>query len=133
MLAWAVPAWCGTAQASFGVQIQLNNGGAKGLSSGDPNGVNSGGYCINEVLSGETNAVVTVVCNSNQFVSIEARPGNPFLGTHGGAYRFFLGTDTLPTRSVFSSDNAVWFSDYGTPTSMRIFFTDGMQELTIIY
>jgi hypothetical protein len=121
LLAWSVPAWCGTDQAAFTVQIRLDSGAV--------NVVDGDGYCINRLLSEQTNAVVTVVCNSNQFVSIRAQAGKPFPGTHGGAHLFFLGTDSSRSRSLANADNAVWRSGYGTTTSMRIFFSDDMKEL----
>ncbi len=121
MLAWAVPAWPATDQATFAVQIQLNGGSYPVL--------DSDGYCVNEVLSEQTNAIVTVVCNTNQFVSIRAQPGKPFLGTHGGAYLYSFGKDRQQTRRFLNDDNAAWLSGYGSSTSMRIFFTDDMREL----
>jgi hypothetical protein len=48
----------------------------------------SAGICISSTLSRQTNALVRVTCQGNQFVSIEPREGRPFVGTHGGAYRF---------------------------------------------
>jgi len=111
MLAWAVPAWSGAAQASFAVQIRLDNSS----------------YCVSQVISGPGNAVVTVVCDSDQFVSISTQPGKSFYDTRGGAY--FLWAEDPQKRNLMNSENAAWRSGYGTSTSMRIFFNDDLQEL----
>lgn len=113
MLTWAVPAWSGTAQASFAVQIQLDNSS----------------YCVSQVISGPGNAVVSVVCNSNQFVSINEQPGTSFYSNPSGVYYFPFLTDDPQKRNLMNSDGVAWRNGYGTSTSMRIFFTDELQEL----
>lgn len=50
-----------------------------------------GSICTSVAQSDATNAQVRVVCSTGQFVSIEPAPGRPFVGTHGGAYRYSFG------------------------------------------
>ncbi len=65
-------------------------------------------FCVSTSLSQVTNALVRVTCQGNQFVSIEPRAGRPFVGTHGGAYRF-----AFSQRSGFSGGNV----DFGQSVS----------------
>ncbi len=112
---WAAPADAGTINGSFSVQIQLRNP----LFSGAPVGVaGSGTYgsCTSQTLGKATNAIVTVTCADSQFVSIAPRPGAPFLGTHGGAYRFLF----EPGAPV-SSDDPLWHTGAGTIATLRIY------------
>jgi hypothetical protein len=46
------------------------------------------GICVSEPLSEQTHAVFEVTCSSGHFVSLSPQPGRPFVGTHGGAFRF---------------------------------------------
>ncbi len=110
MSAWVVPALAGTTQAAFAVQIQLSNPALSG-------------YCINQTLSQSTRAVVTVVCASNQFVSIEPQPGKSFLGTDGAAYRFMF----EPT-ALISADDPLWYIGAGTITAMHVSHGDGPEH-----
>jgi hypothetical protein len=116
LLAWifaaslASASTAATISGSFNVNIRLN----------EP----AGGTCISISLSQVTNALVRVTCQGNQFVSIEQREGRPFVGTHGGAYRF-----AFSQRSGFS-DGSVLFGQsvseleaaigQGTITSLRV-------------
>lgn len=110
MASWAVPACAATAQASFAVQIRLSA----------PVPV---GYCISQTLSQSTQAVVTVVCGSDQFVSMEPRPGNSFVGTDGGAYRFLFEPSALILR-----DDPLWYIGAGTITTMHVFHAEGQND-----
>ena len=85
------------------------------------------GICISSSLSQQTNAIVRVTCQGNQFVSIEARPGQAFVGTHGGAYRFalyrfgFSGTRPEQVDGYIGIRGAVddWIGT-GTITGLRV-------------
>lgn len=81
LAALASPASAGDIRGSFNVNITLN----------DPPAA-SQGVCISETLSAQTNAVVQVVCSSAQFVRIDPDPSKPFLGVHGGAFRYHFGS-----------------------------------------
>jgi hypothetical protein len=98
-------ALAGSAGASFAVHIRLD----------------SAGVCISEALSEETNALVNVTCNSGQFVSISPAANKPFVGTHGGAFRFYFDAqDRLAMApQVFP------YSGTGTITALRIYNADG--------
>jgi hypothetical protein len=66
----------GVANGSFSVNIRLNE--------------SASGICISSSQSQQTNAWVKVTCQGQQFVSIEPRAGQPFVGTHGGAHRMMV-------------------------------------------
>lgn len=59
-------------------------------SSPPPGPVPAVGICTSQALSVATGALVRVACSSSQFVGIEPAPGQPFVGVHGGAYRYSL-------------------------------------------
>jgi hypothetical protein len=118
LVAWVAPANAGTTQAAFTVRINLNNPLIPGNTS-------STGYCISQTLSKATNAIVRVVCGSNQFVSIEPQVGTAFPATHGGAYRFLF----EPT-SLMSSDDPMQYMGAGTITSLHV-YRENDQEDTI--
>jgi hypothetical protein len=80
------------------------------------------GLCLNESLSESTGAAVHVVCESSQFVRIDPRPGRPFLGVHGGAFRYLLGSGNS-LGSLYSGTPSP-FIGAGTVTEMRIFSAD---------
>jgi hypothetical protein len=76
------------------------------------------GICISTSLSQQTNALVKVTCQGRQFVSIEQREGRPFVGVHGGAYRFFFSRNTaLPAFLQADSDLPI---GQGTITALRV-------------
>ena len=89
--------------------------------------VNPVGICISSALSQQTNAIVRVTCQGNQFVSIEARPGQSFVGTHGGAHRLalyrygFSGTRPERADGIIGIRGAVddWIGS-GTITGLRV-------------
>lgn len=82
------------------------------------------GICISTSLSRVTNATVRVTCQGNQFVSIEPREGRPFVGTHGGAYRFaFSQRSGLPSNLGGVGSGASELEDavgQGTVTALRV-------------
>lgn len=96
----------GDAMGSFGVNIRLNE--------------SASGICISTTLSGQTNAIVRVTCQGGEFVSIEQRNGRPFVGTHGGTYRFsFTGIKSVPYGWLASDELYDWIGQ-GTITALRI-------------
>jgi hypothetical protein len=98
------------AGAAFNVNITLNDP----LSS-------SQDVCISESLSAQTNAVVQVVCSSGQFVRIDPDPTRPFLGVHGGAFRYHFG----PRYEIGPPDrlhgDELRYIGAGTVTAVRVY------------
>ena len=95
-----------TVGGSFAVHIRLD----------------SSGLCISEALSQETNALVSVTCSRGQFVNIEPAPDKPFLGTHGGAFRFYFDAQD---RKAMAHHQFFPSSGVGTITALRIYNADG--------
>ena len=92
------------------------------------------GLCLSESLSQGTGAAVHVVCESSQFVSIDPMPGRPFLGVHGGAFRYMLGPGNMLTPQYPDMPNP--FVGVGTVTELRIFNADspgGLLEILISF
>lgn len=85
-----LPAQAAQTSGVFSVGITLTTQQAGGAVSP----MSSQGLCISDTLSAATHATVRVACSSGQFVSIEPAPGQPFLGTHGGAFRYHFGPGT---------------------------------------
>jgi hypothetical protein len=118
------PSWAGTTEASVTVGITLSQPGGSGVtpvppSPGQPQ---RPGVCVSRSLSEQTGAVVQVACDSGQFVSIEAVPGQRFLGVHGGAFRYTL--SIAKDRSVYeaaASDAFGWRTGWGTVTMLRLY------------
>ncbi len=81
------------------------------------------GLCLSESLSQSTGAAVHVVCESSQFVSIDPQPGRPFLGSHGGAFRYFFGSGEALAAKYSGTPNP--FIGAGTVTELRIYSADG--------
>lgn len=108
-LAWPSASMAASTQVNFLVTVSLR------------------GFCISSSLSQQTNALVRVTCQGNEFVNIEARPGQAFVGTHGGAHRFalyrygFSGTRPERTDGFIGIQNAVddWTGS-GTITGLRV-------------
>lgn len=97
--------FAGTASGVFNVNIRLNSSDGSGI-------------CISSSLSQQTNALVKVTCQGGQFVSIEPREGRPFVGTHGGAFRFhFSGQNAIPSFLRGESDPLI---GQGTITALRV-------------
>jgi hypothetical protein len=94
-----------TASGTFAVHIRLD----------------SSGLCMSEALSQETNALVSVTCSRGQFVKIEPAPDKPFLGTHGGAFRFYF--DAQDRQAM--APQFFPYSGVGTITALRIYNADG--------
>jgi hypothetical protein len=98
--------WAATSSNSFNVNIRLNEPRSD--------------LCISTSLSQQTNALVKVTCQGGQFVSIEQREGRPFVGVHGGAYRYvFSGIGSLPADLIRNGDLDDWIGR-GTITTLRV-------------
>ncbi len=108
-LAWSLgstDAVADTASGGFAVHIRLDRSG----------------LCISEALSEETNALVSVTCSRGQFVNIAPAPDKPFLGTHGGAFRFYFDAQD---RLAMAPHQFFPYSGVGTITALRIYNADG--------
>jgi len=118
---WAGLAVAGTGSSFFNVSITLNNPNVvvpPSAPGGLPAATERSAICTNETLNEQTNAMVRVVCGSSQFVSITPSPGKPFLGTHGGAFRYALGTSNF--AGILSRAGT------GTVTALRIYNATGL-------
>lgn len=94
----------GTGSGIFAVSIALSGplpvGGGGGVSTDAPRAdATIPGVCISEVMGEFSGARVRVTCDTGRFVSIGPLPGRPFLGAHGGAFRYnFIGGNSLNGR-----------------------------------
>ena len=119
------PSWAGTTEASVTVGITLSQPGGSGITPvppPTPGQPQRAGVCFSRSLSEQTGAVVQVACDSGQFVSIEAVPGQRFLGVHGGAFRYSMSISK--DRSVYeaaASDAFGWRTGWGTVTMLRLY------------
>jgi hypothetical protein len=99
--------------------------------------VNLAGICISSALSQQTNALVRVTCQGNQFVSIEQRDGKPFVGTHGGAHRYIFNKTTAGKFDFSSLGNLLEDRvGQGTITALRVLDlteTDERLELLVSF
>ena len=126
LLCTSLAASAATSVGQFSVAITLTGSGASGT---DVNTAaeSAPGVCISETLSEQTNAVVRVVCGTNQFVSITANPNARFLGTNGGAFRFVLNTGNADSSAQSGSQGGS--NDFqpgtGTVTALRIYNVNG--------
>src|SRR4051812_23980002 len=117
--------WAGSADKSVTVSITLSQPGGSAVAPVPPQPAQPSqraGGCYSRSLSEKTGASVQVVCDSGQFVSIEAVPGQPFLGVHGGAFRYSLSIDR--DRSVYDAaakDPFGWRTGWGTVTMLRLY------------
>lgn len=111
----ALPLGAATANATFNVNITLN-----------PSVVDVG-VCVSSTLSAQTNALVKVVCGSDQFVSIEPLPGKPFLGTHGGANRYVFAPNTVIPYALLPGEPDP-HTGRGTITSLRVLNVNALHD-----
>jgi hypothetical protein len=114
LFAPVLPAAASSATASFPVSITLSNPSAGGV----PPMVNvpANATCVNQALSHAAHATVTVVCSTNQFVSIAPLPGAPYIGTHGGALRYAL----TPGKPLQPDGDLAWQVGTGTVTTLQV-------------
>ena len=118
------PSWAGSTDKNVTVGITLSQPGGSGVTPVPPSPAQPqrAGVCYSRSLSEKTGASVQVVCDSGQFVSIEAVPGQPFLGVHGGAFRYAMSVDR--DRSVYEAaakDPFGWRTGWGTVTMLRLY------------
>jgi hypothetical protein len=130
LAAFAAASACmaGSAGGTFGVNISLNGGG-----SGPSTGGNSSGVCISQSLTEQNNAVVRVVCQSGQFVSITPIPGARFVGSHGGAYSFYFGSSY---RSVNVAGYGEFAHGAGSVAAFRVFGvteSEGRLDMLVVF
>ena len=81
------------------------------------------GICTSQTLSQATGALVRVACATGQFVNIEVDPAKPFLGVHGGAYRFNFGPGLAWPQGEYGGISPSL--DAGTCTALRILNASG--------
>jgi hypothetical protein len=103
------------------------------LATGNSAGAAATGTCISQTLSEQNGAMVRVVCDSGQFVSISPVPGGRFAGSHGGAYSYYFG-------SSFRGINVAGFGEFahgaGSVASYRVFAVteiDGRLDLLVSF
>jgi hypothetical protein len=96
----------GTSSSNFNVNIRLNESNT--------------GICISASQSVQTNALVKVTCSGGQFVSIEPRDGRPFVGVHGGAYRFAFGRNSAIPAFLQGDSDSLALVGQGTITALRV-------------
>lgn len=126
-----LPSHAGTTAGNFNVNISLNVPGAP-PPAGATTSPSSGDVCISQALSDATGALVSVVCRSGQFVSIEPTQGAAFLGVHGGAFRYYF-TNAVPEQLRYLGGDEPWVGP-GTVTSVRISYpgdVDGYVEMQV--
>lgn len=78
--------------------------------------------CETQTLTSAPNALVRVVCDNGRFVSIGPDPRKPFVGSHGGAYRFHLQPGAAVSGLLDEGLDPYWWGR-GTVTAMRIYGT----------
>ncbi|MES2911659.1 MAG: hypothetical protein V4718_09740 [Pseudomonadota bacterium] len=128
MSLWAGMAIAGTGSAFFSVKIRLNDPGVN-PDVIQPAPVTGGStaaasdVCISKTLSEQTNSLVQIVCKTGQFVSITPLPGKPFLGTHGGAFRYSFSGNKLSGGSIYGAGAPNIGA--GTVTALRIYNANG--------
>lgn len=119
----------GTSAGLFSVSITLNNPGfmvpsMPGPSEGVPTLRSE--VCISETLSQQTQALVRVACGTGQFVSIAPWPGKPFLGAHGGTFRYSMGAGKFSTAPLSSKDKP--YIGIGTVTALSVYSANDADE-----
>ena len=135
LLLAAATSFAGSAGGQFNVQITLNKPGAVAAPSSSAAASirqSAGGWtptCISETLSEQSNALVRVVCGSEQFVNIAPLPGKVFLGTHGGALRYYFGSGFAGRLAdVGASAAHIPAGSAGNVTVLRIYNASGLDE-----
>ena len=121
----AAPAFAGNGAGQFAVNISLSTTANGGPDTAPP----ASGICISQTLSEQTGAIVRVVCQSGQFVSISPRPDARFIDTHGGAYGYYFGPLSSSPISMGSADFA---NGMGTVASMRVYAGEGTGVLDML-
>ncbi len=104
----------GVTTASFSVTVHLSQ---PGTPAAEPSA-----RCETQTLTSAPNALVRVVCDNGRFVSIAPDPRKPFVGSHGGAYRFHLQPGAVVSGLLDDGIDPYWWGR-GTVTAMRIYGT----------
>lgn len=86
----------------------------------------SSDLCVSQTLSGASGGLVSVICRSGQFVSIEPQSGARFLGVHGGAFRYYF-ANGIPESLRYLGGRDPWVGP-GTVTSIRINYLEGLDQ-----
>lgn len=120
------------ARSSFQVLVNLNpqNTASTQNTAQSTSGSTAQSICVSQSLSVQANAVVRVLCGTNQFVSITPNPTARLLGSHGGAFNYVLGAGrtALQSESVGGLGLSNDFSPgTGTVTALRINNVDGTE------
>lgn len=126
IFASAVAEFClaGTSAGLFSVSITLNKpGGVTVTPAAQASRSVASGVCISQTLSEQTNALVQIVCATEQFVSIAPVPGKRFLGTHGGAFRYNFQSGASYSGISYGALSA--YIGAGTVTALRIYNANG--------
>jgi hypothetical protein len=113
------------ASGQFDVNISLSTGGGSNTPTPPPSGI-----CISQSQSEQTGAIVRVVCQTGQFVSIGPRPGGRFIDTHGGAYAYYLGP--LSSSPLSAGDASGLTNGLGTIASLRVYAGEGTGVLDML-
>jgi hypothetical protein len=121
----AAPCLAASTGDSFNVNITVNAVGAPPPPGVEPSPAASD-LCVSQALGGATGAVVSVVCRSGQFVSIEPRFGQAFQGVHGGAFRYYF-ANGIPESLRYLGGAHPWVGA-GTVTSIRIHYPEGLDD-----
>lgn len=101
-----------SASASFQVRVRLNVPGTPAAEQT--------ARCETQSVSSAPNALVRVVCDDGRFVSIAPDPRKPFVGSHGGAYRFHLQPGSVVPGLLQEGQDRIWWG-LGTVTALRIY------------
>jgi hypothetical protein len=112
------PSWADSDAQNVTVGITLSQPGGSGVTPVPPQPSQRAGVCYSRSLSERTGATVQVVCDSGQFVSIEALPGQRFLGVHGGAFRYSMSIDRDRFGTGSAAENPF---GWGTVTMLRVY------------
>jgi hypothetical protein len=110
-------------RAAFGLLLSCTfaSQGTAGTAAGEFSvSVKPVGICIGVGQSNAAQAEVRVTCQGLEFVSIEARSGRPFVGTHGGAYRYTFSGSSLPMLAAGSASSLEDRVGQGTITAFRV-------------
>ena len=111
---WAAPAFAGTAQTSFAVQINLQN---------------EAGLCRSGTSIGTFGAAVTVVCNTGARADFSGDTTNaPWTSMQDSSYRFV----TQVSRAGESLGTVDSYTGGGTVTSWRIFSLANLDYLEMM-
>ena len=121
----AAPAFAGSAAGQFTVNITLSTTANGGPGTAPP----ASGLCISQSESEQTGAIVRVVCQTGQFVSISPRPGARFIDTHGGAYAYYFGPMSSAPMFTGAGDMA---GAMGTVASLRVYAGEGAGVLDML-